>query len=61
MKLILLTLFCVSYVLAEEKTSYEGFKLLNIYPKTQNQIDLIGELQHNPDVIGIIETLIKNL
>lgn len=49
MKLILLTLFCASYVLAEEKTSYEGFKLLNIYPKTQNQIDLIGELQHNPD------------
>jgi len=33
----------------DEKTSYEGYKLLDVYPRNKEQVDLIEELQHNED------------
>jgi hypothetical protein len=36
-----------------EKSSYEGFKLLKVFTKTQEQADIIAELQHNEDVYNI--------
>lgn len=39
---------CVGYSLAE-KVRFDGYKLLNIFPETPKQVELISRLQHNPD------------
>lgn len=48
-KFLLLVMVC-SCALAVEKTSYEGYKLVNIFPENETHLKLLSELQHNPDV-----------
>ncbi len=51
LKLVCLTLAVyLSSVALCEKFSYAGYRLYNVFPSTKEQIDLIGELQHNEDV-----------
>lgn len=49
--LILSTLLITSTF--AQKVSYEGYKLYDLFPKTQEQIDLLAQLEHEPDVIII--------
>lgn len=50
-KFVCLTLALVLGCVLAEKTSYKAYKLYNLFPETQEQADLIAELEHNEDVI----------
>ena len=47
--ILIVAILAMSYVSCE-KVSFEGYKMLRVIPTTQKQIELINELQHNPDV-----------
>ncbi len=57
-KLVGLTLVLAFGCALATKTSYKGYKLYNIYSQTQEQADLIAQLEHNPDVsdLGLFQS-----
>lgn len=51
MKLVILALAILCGVVCGEKTRYDGHKLLTVYPRTQEQADLIARFELDDDVL----------
>lgn len=52
MKLVILAIAILCGVVWGEKTRYDGYKLLNVFPESQEQADLIAQFELNEDVIN---------